>query len=246
MYKPVKDGIEKGINTVVYSEAHPPAELREIVHCFWELKTKSPLPEDFLYHVIPDACVNILFNQRDTKITAITALQTHPKTLNLGRVFHYVGIQLLPGVWRDSPDEVIRGFVGTTYEGKLPLIQTNNELARLEFSAKQVVLSKLIEDLIKEKLIAPNIVTARILKNLNEIRTVADMAASVGFSTRQLQRTLKETTGFSPHDFLKILRVQQSFSQDYLAYYADQAHFIHSFRRITGYTPSKYTKKFDV
>ncbi|MFZ4404108.1 MAG: hypothetical protein ACOYOK_08415 [Pseudobdellovibrionaceae bacterium] len=139
MYKPVKDGIEKGMNTVVYVEAHPPAQLRELVHCFWELKTNSPLPEDFLYHVIP--------------------------------------------------------------EGKLPLIQTNNELAHLEFPAKQVVLSKLIEDLIKEKLIAP-------------------------------------------HDFLKILRVQQSFRQDYLAYYADQAHYIHSFRRITGYTPSKYVKKF--
>jgi AraC-like DNA-binding protein len=246
MYKPVKDGIEKNVNTVVYVEVYPPARLHELVHCFWELKTKSPLPQDFLYHVIPDACVNILFNQLDTKITAITALQMLPKTLNLGRVFHYVGVQLLPGVWRDSPDEVIRGFVGEPYQGKLPLIQTNSELANLEFSAKQIVLSKLIEDLINKNLIAPNIVTSRILKHLDEVRTVADMSAVVGLSSRQLQRTLKETTGFSPHDFLKILRLQQSFRQNYLDYYADQAHYIHSFRRITGYTPSNYAKKFDV
>jgi AraC-like DNA-binding protein len=89
-------------------------------------------------------------------------------------------------------------------------------------------------------------VVSRILENLNEIRTVADMAEAAHLSSRQLQRNLKETTGFSPHDFLKILRVQQSFRHDYLAYYADQAHYIHSFRRITGYTPSRYTKKFDV
>lgn len=246
MYRPVKDGIEKGLSSVIYAEAYPPTQLRELVHCFWELKTKSPLPQDFLYHVIPDACVNILFNQLETKITAITALEMLPKTLNLGKVFHYVGIQLLPGVWRDSPDELMRGFVGKAYNGKLPLIQANKELASLEFSAKQVVLSKLVEDLITRNLIAPNIVTFRILRKLNEIRTVANMASVVGLSSRQLQRILKETTGFSPHDFLKILRVQQSFRQDYLAYYADQAHYIHSFRRITGYTPSKYAKKFDV
>jgi AraC-like DNA-binding protein len=246
MYKPVKDGIEKGVKAVVYLEGHPPAQLSELVHCFWEIKTKTTLPQEFLYHVIPDACVNILFNQIDPKITAITALQMHPKTLNLGRVFHYVGIQLLPGVWRDSPDEIIRGFVGKTYEGKLPLIQTNRQLASLGFPAKQVVLSKLMKDLIDKKLVAPNLVTSRILKHLYEIRTVADMARAVQLSSRQLQRTLKRTTGFSPHDFLKILKVQQSFRQDYLAYYADQAHYIHSFRRITGYTPARYNKKFDV
>lgn len=246
MYKPVKDGIEKGSKAVVYLEAHPPAQLSDLVHCFWEIKTKTPLPQDFLYHVIPDACVNILFNQIDPKITAITALQMHPKTLNLGKVFHYVGIQLLPGVWRDNPDEIIGGFVGKAYEGKLPLIQTNNQLAPLEFPAKQAVLSKLIEDLIDKELVAPNNVTSTILKHLNDIRTVADMAKTAGLSSRQLQRTLKSTTGFLPHDFLKILKVQQSFRQDYLAYYADQAHYIHSFRRITGYTPLRYTKKFDV
>jgi AraC-like DNA-binding protein len=246
MYKPVKDGIQRDVKSVVFTEAHPPAQLHEIVHCFWELKTKSPLPEDFLYHVIPDACVNILFNQLETKIAAVTALQMLPKKLNLGKVFHYVGVQLLPGVWWGSPDQVIRGFVGENYQGNLPLIQVNNELSELDFPAKQVVLSQLIEELISKELVRPNIVTSRILKRLNEIRTVADMAKVVGFSSRQLQRAIKEATGFSPHDFLKILRLQQSFRQDYLDYYSDQAHYIHSFRRITGYTPLKYAKKFDV
>jgi AraC-like DNA-binding protein len=246
MYRPVKDGIEKEVKSVVYLETHPPAHLGELLHCFWEIKTTSPLPQDFLYHVIPDACVNILFNQLDAKITAITALQMHPKTLNLGKRFHYVGIQLLPGVWRDNPDEIMRGFVDKEYQGKLPLIQTNSELLHLDFPAKQILLSNLMEVLIDKQLVAPNLVVSKILKNLNEIRSVADMAETAGLSPRQLQRNLKETTGFSPHDLLKILRVQQSFRQDYLEYYADQAHYIHSFRRITGYTPSRYTKKFDV
>lgn len=246
MYNPVKDGIEKKVKSVTYVEVRPANHLCELVHCFWELKTKTPLPEDFFYHVIPDACVNILLNQVDTKITAVTALHTQSKTLNLGKAFHYVGIQLLPGVWQGSPDEIIRGFVSKTYKGKLPLIKTNNELVHLDFLAKQVVLSRLVEKLIDKKIVAPNIVTSEILKNIDDIHTVADMASIAKMSPRQLQRILKHTTGFSPHDFLKILRLQQSFRQDYLAYYADQSHFIHSFRKITGYTPSKYIKKFDV
>lgn len=246
MYNPVKDGIEKTVRSVHYIEVKPPNHLSEYIHCFWELKTNKVLPDDFRFHILPDACINILFNQIDVNITAITALNTTAKVLNLGKTFHYVGIQLLPGVWYGDPDEIIKDLVDKPYAGNLPLIQTNNELATLEFSAKQVVLSKLVEQLIKDKFVAVNPLTANILTNLDNIHSVADMARVTNLSPRQLQRRLKQTTGFSPHDFLKILRVQQSFQQDYLAYYADQSHFIHSFRKITGYTPSRYEKVFDV
>lgn len=57
---------------------------------------------------------------------------------------------------------------------------------------------------------------------------------------------LKSATGFTPHDLLKVLRMQQSFRRHYLDYFADQSHYIHSFRKLTGYTPTKYRAKFDV
>ena len=224
----------------------PPSHLSEFVHCFWEIKTDKALPDDFRFHIFPDACINILLNQIDTNIAAITALHTTSKVLNLGKTFHYVGIQLLPGVWRGSPDEIIKGFVDKPYLGNLRLIKTNRKLAMLDFPAKQIVLSKLVEQLIVEKLVAANSVAAKILTNLDDINTLADIGAITNMSSRQLQRILKQTTGFSPHDFLKVLRIQQSFKQNYLAYYADQSHFIHSFRKITGYTPVSYSKRFDV
>lgn len=54
------------------------------------------------------------------------------------------------------------------------------------------------------------------------IRSVADMAAVAGLSSRQLQRVLKPTTGSSPHDLLKVLRLQRSIRQDLLMSYTDQ------------------------
>jgi AraC-like DNA-binding protein len=130
--------------------------------------------------------------------------------------------------------------------GSLPLIYTSNALIKVDFSAKQLVLSELIRQLIDLKLVAVNTVTAKILSNIDTIYTVADMAATAHLSSRQLQRILKKTTGFSPHDFLKVLRLQQSFKQHYLNYYTDQSHFIHSFRKITGHTPTEYYRKFNV
>jgi AraC-like DNA-binding protein len=149
-------------------------------------------------------------------------------------------------VWQGSPQEIVDHYVGTPYLGDLPLIATNNELAKLDFMAKQPVLSQLVQWLIDQELVVINHVTEKILSNIDDIHTVAEMAAVANMSPRQLQRTLKRTTGFSPHDLLKVLRLQQSFKQHYLDSYADQSHYIHSFRKITGYTPSKYTAKFDV
>jgi AraC-like DNA-binding protein len=88
--------------------------------------------------------------------------------------------------------------------------------------------------------------TSAILSRLDAIRTVADMAALAGLSTRQLQRTLRQITGFSPHDLLKVLRLQQSFRRHYLDLYADQSHFTTAFRRAVGYTPGHYRKTFGV
>ncbi len=245
-YSPVQDGIEKTAGPVRYTEAKPPGHLSGLVHCFWELKTENVLTDDFHLHALPDACVNILFNQVDTAIAGVTALRTTFEVLNLGKSFHYVGIQLLPGVWQGSPQEIVDHFVGTPYLGKLPLVQTSKELAKLDFSAKQSALSALVQWFVDAQLVVVNRVTEKILAHIADVHTVADMATAAGLSPRQLQRTLKRSTGFSPHDLLKVLRLQQSFKHHYLDLYADQAHFIHAFRKITGYTPAKYAKKFGV
>jgi AraC-like DNA-binding protein len=246
MYSPIKDGVDKSAREVSYSVATPAARLSRWVHCYWELKTVSPLTEDFLLHAVPDACVNLLFNQIDTRIAAVTALRTRSETLNLGRNFHYVGIELLPGVWRGDQNEIARSFVGSPYEGCLPLIETSAALSKVSFVSKQSIMADLVDLLINQSLVVPNPVTEAILQHLTTVNSVAEMAALVGLSPRQLQRSIKQSTGFSPHDLLKVLRLQQSFKQHYLDLYADQSHYIHSFKSLTGYTPGSYGDKFNV
>jgi AraC-like DNA-binding protein len=246
MYSPIHDGIDRSVRSIQFLEAQPSSNLAGLVHCFWELKTVTDLSEDFHYHALPDACVNILFNQVETNIAGVTALRTKAEVLNLGKSFHYVGIQFYPGVWQGNKEEIVDCYVGTPYLGNLPLIQVSKKIAGMDFNSKLPILSELVQWFLKEKLVTMNVVTEKILTQLDQIHTVTDMARLTELSPRQLQRKLNQMIGLSPHDLLKVLRVQQSFKKHYLELYADQSHYIHAFRKVTGYTPAKYIAKFDV
>lgn len=246
MYSPTLDGFSDSGSAVRYTELPPADDLLDIVHSLWELRTLATLTEDFHYHALPDACVNLLFNLVDTEIAGVTALHTKATTLNLGTSFHYVGVQLYPGVWQGNRNEILDRYVGTPYRGALPLVQTSRRLVGREFSDMAPMLNEQVRWCMAHGHVRANAVTASILSNLDAIRSVADMAALLGLSPRQVQRTLKRLTGFAPHDLLKVLRVQQSFRKHFLDLYADQAHFTHSFRQAIGYTPVQYRKRFGV
>lgn len=246
MYDPKGNGKEKAVQAVQFLEVEPPDHLRGIVHRYLELKTEGVLAEDYRFHALPDACTYIVFDQQDTLISGVAKLRATSEEFNLGKSFHFVNIRFLPGVWQGDLDQIAHGMVDRPYRGDLPLIAVNDDLRGGAFADQQPVLSRFVEHLIAQQLVAPNVVTEKIFQHLDDIQTVADMAEVANLSPRQLQRRLKQTTGFAPHDFLKVLRLQQSLNGNDTWSYADQSHFIHSFRNATGYTPGKYTKKFDV
>lgn len=246
MYDPKGNGKQKTVDAVHFAEAEPPAHLEGIVHRYLELVTNGTLEEDYRFHALPDACTYIVFDQQDRQIAGVTRLRAVSQEFNLGRSFSFVNIRLLPGVWQGDLAQVAYGMLDSAYNGALPLLEISRALAGQAFATQQDVLSGLVDQLVRHELVAPNPVTQTIFGHLDDIYSVAEMAAVCALSTRQLQRTLKRTTGFAPHDFLKVLRLQQSLNGSDTWSYADQSHFIHSFRKATGYTPGKYARIFDV
>jgi AraC-like DNA-binding protein len=246
MYHPKGSCIEKAASSVEFIEVEPPAHLRRVVSKFLELRTHGMLLEDYRFHALPDACTYIVFDQVDPRITAVTRLHSTSVEFNLGTSFHFVNIQFLPGAWHNGYENIKYGVVDTPYTGSLPLVDINKQLQGLHFKDQQPVLVRLVERLLDEKYIAANPATEKIFYHIDDVNSVADMSSILQLSPRQLQRVLKRTTGFAPHDFLKILRLQKALIEKDTSSYADQSHFIHSFRRATGYTPAKYTQKFDV
>jgi AraC-like DNA-binding protein len=214
MYDPIKDGMEKNSGPVIYNEVKPPKNLRNIVHSYWQIKTETLLNDDFTLHAIPDACINILFNQKDTDIAGITGLKTTYTELKLGKDFDYAGIQFFPGVWQGNSSETKDSFVGSKYLGKLPIISVNIKTASLSFSDKLPIFTDLVLSLVEQNIVSQNKTVQKILSNLDCIHSVSEMAEIVRHSPRQLQRVLKQATGFSPHDFLKVTRLQQSLKRN--------------------------------
>ena len=246
MYDPKGNGKEKAVEAVQFVELEPPAHLRGIVHRFLELKTDETLPENYRFHALPDACTYIVFDQLNRQIAGVSRLRAGSEEFNLGKRFHFINIRFLPGVWQGDLEKVGYGLIDKPYGGALPLLEVNNRLATLDCEASQLILVQLVEKLMEAGMLAENRVAGKILHHIDDIQSVADMAKASGLSARQLQRTLKRTTGFTPHDLLKVLRLQQTLNGSDIWSYADQSHFIHSFRKATGYTPGKYHRKFDV
>ncbi|MBL1405463.1 MAG: helix-turn-helix transcriptional regulator [Rhizobiales bacterium] len=99
-----------------------------------------------------------------------------------------------------------------------------------------------MEKLIETGQVAVNLTLEKYFNTLMKFITLQTWLALLNCAPRQLQRNLNKMTGFTPHDFLKVLRLQQSLNGEDTWSYADQSYFIHSFRKATGYTPEKYSK----
>lgn len=246
MYDPKGNARTRAAAAVSFVEALPPAHLSDVVHRYLELRTPEPLSDDYRFHALPDACTYAVFDQLDPQISGVTRLRASSEEFNLARSFHFVNIRFLPGVWQGARAGLGYGLVDTPYTGDLPLTALNSTLIGVPFAQQQDSLNRFVESLVAQGQVVPNPVTQRIFAAIDEIHSVADMAAVAALSPRQLQRVLKASTGFTPHDFLKVLRLQQSLHGEPSLSYADQSHFIHAFRRATGYTPGQYAKKFDV
>lgn len=245
-YRPVGHGKDKASEATTYVEVEPPAHLHDIVDRYICIKTAVPLAGDLKFHALPDACCYLIFCQRDPLMTGVSALAGHSEEFNLGREFHFVNVRLFPGVWQGGRDKLSYGQITTPYKGHLPLLTCNQRLQGKDFHTQQTVLTELVETLVRQGVLASNPVIHLILSRLDDIHSVADMASMSAISTRQLQRVLMRATGFAPHDLLKILKLQNALRGELTEHYADQSHFIHSFRKATGYTPGRYAKKFDV
>jgi AraC-like DNA-binding protein len=247
MYNPAGSGKDKKFGDVMFSESLPPPHLKNIVHRFIEVKTTGALASDYRFHALPDACTYMIFNPLYPAIGGVTRLCVKSEEFNLGRSFHFINIRLLPGVWRCTREQVLYGMIAEPYRGSLPFEKTSSQLIRgLGSDDTRQVLTSFVERLLQLKCVGEDLLTMSIIANLDRINSVAEMAECAGLSPRQLQRRMRQFTGFGPHDFLKILRLQKSIRENDHTSYADQSHFINSFRKATGYTPLKYTGKFAV
>jgi AraC-like DNA-binding protein len=95
----------------------------------------------------------------------------------------------------------------------------------------------------------PDRTMCRVAALIGDGRTVAEVAAQVGFSQRQLNRRSLASFGYGPKVLARVLRLQIALGSvrggmslveaSLAAGYGDQAHFAHEVRSLTGQTASQ-------
>jgi AraC-like DNA-binding protein len=226
-----------------YREYRPPAGLRAVSACLWEL---TP-PADHVQLVIPDGCVDLILLAGHGLV--IAGADTGPRRCAVPGGSVSSGIRLraaAAGAVLGRPavefrDQVVAaglvwGESGERLEQELACAEPRRrlELLAAAVAARQAEPDPLIAAA-GQRLAAPR---AR----------VADVAAGLGVSERQLSRRTLAAVGYGPKMLARVARLRRLVGRTdgplaqraLLAGYASQAHMTDEVRRLTGATPVRF------
>lgn len=258
LYSPIQPTVKQTTENVTYQEFSPISELENIVYCYWQLKTTSPLTDPFFYRVVADGCIDIYFEIDNPKESYVMGFCKKYTEFPLENSFNYFGIRFLPTMFPQLL-KINAKELSNRYERLLNIvpdfflnielnINPKTELQSLVnlFDACLVKhLSKIHFDNDTRLYNAIEI----ILKEYGALNVETDL--NTGISPRQLRRLFEYYVGDTPKVFSKVVRFQnilrakpstQSLRRNKLFFdsgYYDQAHFIKEFKTFYGITPGK-------
>lgn len=228
------------IRQMAYREFKPAPLVQDLVHCFWTLRSLKACQQPVTYTALPDACVDIIFDvSPNPEFTGalITTPSTSASMFTLKPPFLYVGIRCQPGAWQDAPDAIVGQSLFAQTLGSCDLEEVQQQLADASSEQQLLILEELVSALERAAVLIANSFIQVVLRRLDQVNSVQELASNLGYSLRHTQRVLQAQTGYRPHDFLKIIRFQQALGDRQTVNYADQSHFIRECKRITGLTP---------
>lgn len=245
MYNPAQKGIPNNLkNDVTYTEITSKSH-GNVVLCYWFLSSKKTLSEEFEYLVLPDGCIDIVFDIESTpefQGALIMTPNTAAESLNLGKKFSYAGIRLRPGAWLRSPVDIVGQQTIVKILAGIDLQKTQSSLLNASELERVEILELFTEELIDQSVIEVDDALHPFLESVGHLRNIGEYSSSFDYSPRHLQRIFKKRFGYSPHDFLKIIRFQEALAGNSKINFADQSHYIRDFKKITGMTPAEFKK----
>lgn len=257
-FKPIQPTIKADNKEISYQEKQPQKEVNNFIYCFWRLKTRVPLKYPFVYRVVSDGCIDILFNHKQLSENFIVGFCRRYSEFQIGKEFDYIGVRFLPAAFPILFKINAKTLVEQTQELKLILpdfsewIETNLT-GDLSFNKMVELLNNKFNDVISKKNFDfdPRFFNALnlILRRNGFLDIEKDL--NTGSSARQLRRIFNFYIGTTPKAFSNIVRFQyilnskpssQNLKNNKLYFdvgFFDQAHFIKTFKTFYGITPSK-------
>ena len=255
-YRPIQPSANNH-DGVVYEEHLADNRVRNFIYCYWQLKTATPLPQDFTYRIVADGCTDVFFELASPADSYVMGFSNTYNEFSLGRSFCYVGIRFLPAMFAqlfkidasaisnrvevlDNVTSSAASFIRNNISGRQDMQgiaqMLNNHfvqlIARCDWKADDRFFDAV-------SMIYSNPAIDHIQKTI-----------STGISSRQLRRLFEIYVGTSIKTFSKVVRFQyvlgaspslnslRSNKPYFDAGYYDQSHFIKDFTQFSGLTPT--------
>ncbi len=257
-YRPIQPWVQASANAVTYREMPPAAPLQPFIYCYWELKTREILSEPFVYNIVADGCIDIIFETSRPEASFIMGFFETHKQESVGTEFHYAGIRFLPGMFTHL-HRIAAVELSDRCEDLMLVAPEVAKFISNNFSAFQSLehLKQCLDAYFLNHLGRIELKTDHrfwealhlILTKSGVLLIEGDIDAAV--SQRQLRRLFDYYVGASPKAFSKVVRFQsflnaqpstQRLKKHNLYFdfgYSDQSHFIREFKAFYGVTPAK-------
>jgi AraC-like DNA-binding protein len=241
----------------VYLEYSPSPRLNPFVASYWSLQV-SEIKEPENYRVLPDGCIDLLFDNISRPSGVIVGSMTKSVSVTLQPNAKYFGVRFRPGGASSFLNISLKEIADTQL--KLEDVWRN---AYSEFSDvmdnKQVkrqieTVENLLEKQLSNNAIGNRKVQAAItLLNAHDGNYSVNMLSkTLEISRQHLNRIFTEAVGLNLKMFSRIVRLQAALKcarrapvNDWALFalengYYDQAHFISDFKDLTGVTPTNF------
>jgi len=231
-----------------------PCEILEgIVHSYLQVKAERATP----YPVMPDGSQSIFISPQSSMISGAQLKACDIHILEPGE---YFGIRFYPGALRYFFDlnisEITAQFVDEKFFPNRSFGELHKNLYRRKYFRERAVICE--EWLLKNYKPQPNfrfdLALGLIYQSLGNMR-VSQLASSVGWSTRHLNRVFQLHTGLSTKEFSQVIRIQNVCRQLYISPddslktalelgFFDQPHLIKDFRKYLLSNPGNFFDRF--
>ncbi|MCF2501985.1 AraC family transcriptional regulator [Dyadobacter sp. CY107] len=245
---------------IFITEVLPDVRLQPYIWCYWEIKSRKPLEEDFFCKIASDGCIDIFVNVNNPHESYAMGFYNRSSTYVLGSCFHYAGVRFLPGMFSylfntkaselSNAVEFMDAVHKNTSKFLIENIRPGNSIHDIRSVFDKYFMQNLhhvgneFDPRVYEAILI-------ILKNTKSLSIENDVSKIVGVSPRHLRRLFDFYIGHNIKSFARVVRFQNylkahsesiNVAPGSLYYdfgYYDQGHFIKEFKTFSGDTPSK-------
>jgi AraC-like DNA-binding protein len=254
-----------------YTTQIPRPELKDYVRFFWTLDVEVGSSAPFVHRALPDNCLEMIFYCRgafsitspsggegNTFQSGVFGQAQQFRQFKTSNDFTLFGVYLYPHSFKTifnlPADELTNqmvdieslwGIAGKILEERI-ILAANNVIRIALFS--EFMLNHIRKKSIYDS--AFPVTINRIVDN-NTLLSIPTFASECNLSRRQFERKFAQYSGFTPKDFLRLVRFQRAVSESTIrnrslaqiatdSGYYDQSHFTNEFRNFSGYTPGEF------